>query len=404
MSRPLAFLCIASYFKGEEFLRACKACGCTVYLITGKKLEHQAWPRESIDEIFYVDDGEGTNWNMDHVIQGLAWMMRQRKIDRIVALDDFDVEKANHLREEFRIPGMGQTTGRFYRDKLAMRMQAADSGIRVPMFTSLFHDEGINAFLQQAPGPWVIKPRSEASATGIRKVHTADEFWSVVHSLGDNRHRYLAEQYKPGHVYHVDALSVNSRVVFARASQYLNPPMDVAHGGGVFQSVICDPKGKDSKALIRMNAAVMSAFNMKYSASHTEFIKCHEDGQFYFLETSSRVGGAHLAEMVEASSGINLWREWARLEVAVALGEPYVLPPVRDDFAGIIVSLARQQYPDTHDFRDAEIWWTLQREYHVGFIVKSPKQARILELMEQYFHRIREHYHASAPVPDKPSA
>lgn len=36
------------------------------------------------------------------------------------------------------------------------------------------------------------------------------------------------------------------------------------------------------KALQKMNEDVMKAFGMNYSASHTEFIKCHEDGQFYF--------------------------------------------------------------------------------------------------------------------------
>ena len=43
--------------------------------------------------------------------------MRSKKIDRIVALDDFDVEKGAYLREHFQISGMGQTTARHFRDK-----------------------------------------------------------------------------------------------------------------------------------------------------------------------------------------------------------------------------------------------------------------------------------------------
>ena len=117
----LSFLCISTFFKGEAFLKACKASGNTVYLITKKSLENEPWPWESIDEVFYVDRDDNSPENLFNMAKGLAWLMRKKKIDRIVALDDFDVEKAAYLREEFRLPGMGQTTARYFRDKLAMR-------------------------------------------------------------------------------------------------------------------------------------------------------------------------------------------------------------------------------------------------------------------------------------------
>ena len=59
----------------------------------------------------------------------------------------------------------------------------------------------------------------------------------------------------------------------------------------------------------------MSAFGLVRGVAHTEFIKSHNDGQFYFLETAARVGGANIAEMVEAATGINLWSEWAKIEL-----------------------------------------------------------------------------------------
>jgi hypothetical protein len=130
----------------------------------------------------------------------------------------------------------------------------------------------------------------------------------------------------------------------------------------------------------------------------------HETGEIVFLETSSRVGGAHLAEMVEASSGINLWKEWAILEVAVATGTEYKLPAVRNDHAGIIVSLTRQEWPDTGNFNDPEIAWRMQSmSYHIGLIVQSAKEARILSLLDDYARRVQSDYHASAPAPDKPN-
>ncbi|MVM30830.1 ATPase [Spirosoma sp. HMF4905] len=400
----LSFLCIATFLKGHDFMKACKELGNTVYLLTDQKLANENWPREAIDEFFFLPSPSNAPEDLEKMILGLAHAMRSRKIDRIVALDDFDVEKGALIRETFRIDGMGQTTARYFRDKLAMRTRAFAAGIRVPAFSSLFHDETVTAFLQTTESPWLIKPRSEASTTGIRKVHSLEEAWSAIHLLGDLRHHYLIEEFKPGKVYHVDALSVDGKAVFTRVSQYLATPMEVAHGGGVFRTRTLPLDTAETAALHQINDQVLEAFGMRYSASHSEYIRGDHDGELYFLETASRVGGAHIAEMVEAASGVNLWREWAKLEVAVARKEHYVPPVDKANFAGLIVSLARQQWPDLSVFTEPEIFWRINREYHVGLIVHSPDRDRVLTLLDDYMHRIYAEFHASAPLPDKPTS
>lgn len=402
---PLSILCIASFFKGEDFMRGAKEAGCIVYLVTSSQLRHAEWPRESLDDIFFVDDIDGVkgHWNMQEVIGGLAWLMRTKPIDRIVSLDDFDVEKGAELREHFRIPGMGQTTCRYFRDKLAMRMKAKELDIRVPQFNSLFNDNDVNHYLDTVAAPWLIKPRGEASATGIKKAHSKTEAWEIINALGDNRHKCLIEQFRPGDVYHADALSQDGKIIFCRVSRYLSTPMEVAHGGGVFRSITVEFDSHDDKKIQKLNVDVLHAFGLNYSASHTEYIKDRETGEFVFLETSSRVGGANLAEMVEYSSGINLWREWAKLEVAVAKDEKYKLPKVKKDYAGIVVSLSRHQHPDSSGFVDKEIAWRMNKEYHIGLIVQSKTQQKVLNLLDSYTQRIFSDFHASAPVPDKPT-
>lgn len=404
MSKPITFLCVSSYFKGNDFLRGMKSTGATVYLLTSKKLEDKPWAREALDDIFYIEQGPNNEWNMEHVAGGVAWLMRTHKIDRIVALDDFDVEKGAYLREHFRIPGMGQTTARYFRDKLAMRVRAAEAGIPVPAFSSLFNDADIAHFAATVPAPWIVKPRGQASATGMKKIYSTEELWQHLEKLGADRHEYLVEQFKPGDVYHVDALSQNGKVIFSRASQYLSTPFEVAHGGGIFRSVVTPFGSDDEVKLLELCDKVMDAFGMQYSASHTEFIRNRETGELYFLETASRVGGAHLAEMVEASSGVNLWYEWARLEADVARGEKYALPKVRKDYAGIIVSLTRQEWPDTSQFNDPEIVWRMTgMDHHIGLILQAKKRERILALLDDYMMRVQRDYHASAPAPEKPT-
>lgn len=400
----LGFLCVSRFFKGNDFLTANKAAGNRVYLLTSSKLKHEAWPWEAIEEVFYVDEDAQGNWNMEHVIKGLAFKMQTLRLDRFVSLDDFDVENTARLREHFRFPGMGDTTARYFRDKLAMRIKAQAAGIAVPAFTALFHDADIQAYTEQVPAPWLIKPRSAASARGIQKIHSKEALWAALEQLGDQRHTHLLEQFAPGDVYHVDGLNLGGKVIFSRVSQYLDTPFDVSHSGGIFRSHTVEFGGEDDKALRKMNEAVMKAFGMQYSASHTEFIRGKADGKYYFLETSSRVGGANLAEMVEASSGINLWAEWAKIESAVARGESYQLPKVKKDHAGIVVSLSRYKHPNSSPFADPEICWRMNKEWHIGLILQSRSRERILKLLAAYTERIANEYHASLPPEDAPIA
>lgn len=396
----MTFLCISCYFKGNEFLEACHEAGNTVYLLTAKKLEHAQWSRESISEFFYLEDDSNSPANLANIANGVAWLMRSRQIDRIVALDDFDVEKAAFLREEFRIPGMGQTTARYFRDKLAMRVRAKEAGILVPDFSPLFNDIQLTEYANRISYPCLVKPRGEASATGIKKVDSADALWQHVHSLGEKRKDYLVEQFKPGDVYHVDAISYEGELVFCQVSRYLNTPFEVAHGGGIFRSVSVPYDHDEAHQLRRLTADVMEAFGMQFSASHTEFIRTQE-GEFVFLETASRVGGAHLAEMVEAATGISLWREWARLETAKAVGKKYVVPKRRFDQSGILVSLSRYEWPDMSSFSEPEVVWKINKAQHVGMIVVSESRERVGQLLEDYAVRVARDFHASAPAPDK---
>ena len=150
-----------------------------------------------------------------------------------------------------------------------------------------------------------------------------------------------------------------------------------------------------------MNTEVMKAFGMQFGASQTEFIQSKATGELFFLETSSRVGGANLAEMVEAASGVNLWAEWARIESANLRKKAYKLPKINNQYAGIVVSLSRFEYPDTTSFTEKEIVWRMHKAWHIGLIIVSDSRERVLELLDQYTERIGNEFHASLPAPDK---
>jgi biotin carboxylase len=393
-------LCIASFEKGQEFMRQCKREGARVILLTSKSLEEADWPRESIDEIFYIPDVNKV-WDMKNVIYGVSALARTEQLDRIVALDDFDVEKAASLREHLRVPGMGDTTARYFRDKLAMRARAREEKIPVPDFVHILNYRKINEFSAAVPFPYVIKPRLQAGAHGIKKIHSSNELWHTINGLGDEQSFYLLEKFIEGDIYHVDSIIHNMEVRFAVSSQYSLPPFEVAHEGRVFGSRTIRRGTTEDKNLIELNRRVMKAMGLVRGVSHTEFIKSKEDGSFYFLETSARVGGANIAELVEAATGINLWAEWAKIELWYGKRE-YKLPPIKDNYAGIIISLAKQEWPDLSGYNETEVVWKMKKKNHAGIIFSSSDHNRVETLLKLYTERFYNEFFATHPIEEKP--
>jgi biotin carboxylase len=391
----LTVLCIATYRKGDEFLKECRRQGCRVLLLTEEKLKDSDWPREAIDTFYYVrrDMAE------DDVRKGAAFVARSERIDRIVALDDFDVEMAAMLREYLQIPGMGETTARAFRDKLAMRSRAKSAGIPCPAFVHVANDATVREWTEAVTPPWVLKPRGQAAAIGIKKIASSAELWTALSKLGDARADYLLEQFVTGDVFHVDSLVFNREVVFASTSAYGMPPMAVAHEGGIFVTRTLQLENPLSKELIAANARLLGAFGLVRGVSHTEFIY-GRDGTLYFLETSARVGGAFIVDVVEAGTGVNLWREWAKIEMAGERGE-YTPPAARRRPAGIVLSLARQEHPDMQAYTDPEIVRRINKRHHAGLIVSSDDEDRVRELLDSYVGRFYQDFHTSAPVPER---
>jgi hypothetical protein len=199
-------------------------------------------------------------------------------------------------------------------------------------------------------------------------------------------------------VFHVDSIVYRSKVVFAVSSGYGHPPMDVSHRGGIFTSSLLDRNSEQTNALLTKNERVLRAMGLVNGVSHTEYIQ-GEDGKLYFLETSARVGGAHIADLIEAATGINLWAEWAKVEIAGG-EDDYEPPTERQDYAALLVSLAKQEYPDTSSYNDPEIVWRMNKRHHVGLIVRSPRIERVSELLGQYVDRVRHDFYSYAPPRD----
>jgi biotin carboxylase len=394
------FLCISSYEKGQDFMRQCAELDVKPTLLTVEKLRDADWPREALEDITTMP----ANLSREQILNTVAWMARGRRYHRVIALDEFDLETAAAIREHMRLPGMGITTSGYYRDKLAMRTAALESKFLVPPFCGVINYDELRDYMAHVPGPWLLKPRAEASALGIRKIEEPEQLWRNLDELGDRQSHFLLEKFVPGDIFHVDSIVSRSKVVFSVVHQYGRPPMQVMHEGGVFTTRTVDRASRDWKDLTELNDALAPSMGMVRGITHAEYIRAHADGQFYFLEIAARVGGAFISDLVEAATGINLWREWAKIEVAYLRGKKYAPPKAREDYAGSVLCLATSAEPDTSTFDAPEIVYRMKKHHHAGLIVRSANADRVRELVESYSAEFARMFLASLPPPEKPTA
>jgi hypothetical protein len=390
-ANPLNIVCFATFFKGGDFMRECASRGDDVILITKEKMLEEDWPRDVLADFFAVPNDAPVELFLDLV----SHIAQTRRVDRIIALEEFDVVIAALAREHLCLKGMSSVTAKTFRDKLSMSVKARDAGITLPDFVPAINNDEIAGYLDRVPPPWILKPRSDVSAIGMRKLERTEEAWAVIEelnkreSLRERASYHLLARFIPGGVFHVDSLVDKGRVVFAGVNKYGRPPLQVAHGSA------------DQRRLLEINRRLMKAMGLQTGATHAEFIKSEADGEFYFLEIAARVGGAYIADVLEAASGINLWREWARLEVA-GDGPPRERLKPRKEYAGIILSLAKQEYPDTSAYDDPEIFYRVKKRHHAGLIVRSKKLERVNELLADYGQRFAEDFIAVLPPLERP--
>jgi biotin carboxylase len=386
-------LLIASYEKGHDFIRQCTATGLQCTLLTLDSLRDADWPRDALEELATMPAG----LSRDQILNTVSWMARGRRFDRVVALDEFDLETAAALREHMRIPGMGLTTAACYRDKLAMRVIARALGFLVPEFCRVLNYDELRAFMERVSPPWLLKPRSEASAVGIRRMQEPEQVWRALDELGDRQSHFLLEKFVPGDIFHVDSIVSECQVVFSTVHRYGRPPIELMHEGGVFTTRTVDRAGVDWHELTEINQGLAPGLGLVRGITHAEFIRARADGRYYFLEIAARVGGAFIADVVEYATGVNLWREWAKIEAADLHGQPYAPPQASSNYAGSVLCLAQTEDPDTSAFNDPEIVFRMKKHHHAGLIVRSHHPVRVEQLLEHYSAEFAARFLAKLP-------
>ena len=315
-------LCISTSEQGQALLSELARLGCRVVLLTIEEHHNADWPRDILVDLHTMPGG----MTLQQIINTVSYLARSQRFARILPLDEPSMETAAVLREHLRIPGMGITTTHSFRDRLAMRMKAAHSGMRAAAFTPIVNYDDIRAFMEKVPAPWLLTPRSELFPGPIQQLHDSDEVWRALEELGDGQSYFFLEQSISGDFFHVDSITAAGQVVFAavEASGDTSGSGSQSSDGSPARPISCALAQQDD--LKRANAKLLERLGLVRGIARSKFIRSHATGEFYFLETSANVGDASTVVKIEQAHDLNVWVEWARLEVAAMRGQTYALP------------------------------------------------------------------------------
>jgi hypothetical protein len=308
------FLCIAGCVRGHEFLRQCAELDVRPTLLTLDSLRDSGWPREAIADLATMPAG----LTREQIQNTVTWMARGRQFNRVVALDAGQLQIAADLREHMRIPGMGMTTAGYYRDRLAMRISARESGFAVPEFCRVLNYDDLREFMDRIAAPWMLTPRTPGPGKQPYRIDDPEHLWRVLEQLGDRQSHYLLEEAMEGERYTVESIVSECRVVFSVVHRHrVWPGM-----AGVVETV--DRASRDWMELTALNGGLAPSLGMVRGVTQASFVRSPADGRYRFERIEAAVGGEGVDRLTEAATGLNLWKEWARLEVAHLRGQDYV--------------------------------------------------------------------------------
>ncbi|HTU51735.1 MAG TPA: hypothetical protein VMF56_14170 [Acidobacteriaceae bacterium] len=320
-------LCMAASHTCARFLEELANLGCRVVLLTIDEHRDAPWPSDAISDLQSMPAG----MTLQQITNTVTYLARSRKFARIIALDNFNVPIAAALREHLRIPGMGVTTACYFSDKLAARLKAAHMGMTVPAFMSVANYDELRQFMETVPSPWLLTPRSASCGPESRQLNETEQVWRALDALGDDQSGFLLEQSIEGDRIHVDSLTADGTVVFSAVSPCRAAASEATESNELLPPAQNNGSKAEIERLRRANMALLSSMRMARGVTHTEFLRSNATAEFYFMETSASVDTRCVADMMKETHGLDLWKEWARLEVTAMRGKRYTLPSFARD-------------------------------------------------------------------------
>lgn len=239
-----------------------------------------------------------------------AWL-RGRSVDRLETLWEPLVLVAAKLRERLQIPGMSYQTALGFRDKQVMKERVAAAGLRVPRSARVRTISEAIAAQERIGFPLILKPITGAGSADTYRCDDPASFKAALVRMQHVREA-SCEEFVEGEEFTYDTVCVDGRPVYENVAQYLPRPL-IARTHEWISPVICTVRDLQQARLRRglaLGRGVLKALGMTSGFTHMEwYLKA--DGEVVFGEIGCRPGGAHLADQMNFTSDVDVFRGWA---------------------------------------------------------------------------------------------
>lgn len=319
--------------------------GQQVVVVTDATSLAQAGP-VTFDRLVAIDE-----YDSDEVERVAEALCAEYGVERILSTAEADVLRAARLRERHRLPGQSVRSALAFRDKYQMKRYASSGGLAVAPMQLLDSAEELASFAEQTGMPVVLKPISGGGSVGVRVIANPAELGR----FDPQGHTWLAEQFIPGAVCHVDGLMADGQLLFGVPSRYLHTNLATATDAAASISGMLSADDPLSDRLLEATAVLLAALPapVEATAFHAEFFITPAD-DLLLCEVACRPGGCGIVEAVELATGVNLYQAQlcgqARLPAPRArLGERYGwawFPPSW----GVLTAMPSSRPPGAHRF------------------------------------------------------
>jgi|GEM_PF-6557258 len=186
--------------------------------------------------------------------------------------------------------------------------------IRVPKQVEATEESEMLRFLENTPGPWVIKPPNSSGGDQVVKAYTVKDalvaFRNSIRQMNADRninHSLLVQEFLRGKEYAPNGIMVNGVPKFTEIIAY--DRVEVMGAGNLYKSItVLDPNSLEHKEiiakLIPYTKRVLEALGFKNGAFHPEIILDPEKGPALVEFNGRMAGGSGLPYFISRATGV----------------------------------------------------------------------------------------------------
>jgi biotin carboxylase len=277
--------------------------------------------------------------NEEDVIARVHTWLRGRSVDHVLANWEPLVIVAARLRERFGLPGMSVDAVRGFRDKQLMKERVAAAGLRVPRAQRVRTIKDVWAAVEQIGYPAIIKPISGAGSADTYRVDSAKDLERVLPHM-QHVTEASCEEFIDGEEYTYDTASIDGVPAYESVTRYVPNALEMRSNEWISPIMLSvrDLAQPHLRGGIELGRQVLRALGMGDGMTHMEWFR-KSNGEVVFGEVACRPGGARVVDLMNYTSDIDLFREWAR----VATARRFDAPTDRKYNVGIVFKRAQGQ-------------------------------------------------------------